>query len=246
MNLAAYLMSFLLIIGAIYPEQRSLEDIPDSTRYAPSVGPDVAKPHPACPQAECWDDCTDNGYDNTSTQATAANAIYYLCSFWCFNSAQDVYQSLVDFTGNAGLFPEDEAENIIDWLRGNCPLCSLEVRIAHKGYANQNPVYPEYVSFEQVQAATYYAAQVQLWVVSSVELPDPPAPTSRSDLSQMLTYLNRAGDQAIVHDPDCDLNGKGNNFYQMGLDSTGEYLKDYFGPGNDGYLHGIIFITEAR
>ena len=59
-------------------------------------------------------------------------------------------------------------------------------------------------------------------------------------------YLAKAGDQAIVHDPDCDLNGKGNNFYEMGIDSIGEYLKDYFGPGNDGYLHGIIFITEGR
>ena len=242
----AYLMSFMMIIGAIYPLDRRREDVPDSTQYAPFVGPDVAKPHSLCPQADCWDDCTDNGYDRTSTQAASANAIYSLCSFWCFPNAQDVYESFVDFTGNTGLFPEDEEENILNWLRGSCPLCSLEIRIAHKGYANRDPVSPEFVSFEQAQSAVYYAAQVQLWVVSSIELPDPPAPTGRPDLSQMLTYLAKAGDQAIVHDPDCDLNGKGNNFYEMGIDSIGEYLKDYFGPGNDGYLHGIIFITEGR
>ena len=239
-------MPFVIVIGMIYPLERQLEEVPDSTRYAPNVRPDVAKPHSTCPDAECWDDCTDNGYDNTSTQAASANMIYSLCSFWCFSSAQEIYQNLVDFVGNMGQFPEDEMQSMLDWVDANCPACSLKVRIAHKGYADQDPVDPQNVSFEFAEMAQPYAAQVQLWVVSSIELPYPPAPTGRLNLSQALTFVAKAGDQAIVHDSDCDLNGKGNNFYQMGIDSVGEYLKDYFGPGNDGYLHGIIVTLEGR
>lgn len=82
-----------------------------------------------------------------------------------------------------------------------------------------------------------------IWVVSSLELPFPPSPTGRADLSQELTYLGTTGDQAIVHDPDCDINRKGNNFYQIERDSTGEYLRDYFGSGNHGYLHGVIVVS---
>ena len=239
-------MPLVIVIGMIYPLDRQLEDVPDSTRYAPSFRPDVSKPHSNCPDAECWDDCTDDGYDNTSSQAASANVIYSLCSFWCFSSAQEIYQNLVDFVGNEGQFPEDEKESMIDWVGGNCPFCSLEVRIAHKGYGSQNPVDPQNVKFELVETAERYAALVQLWVVSSIEMPYPPAPTARSDLSQVLTYMAKAGDQAIVHDSDCDLNGKGNNFYEMGIDSIGDYLKDYFGPGNNGYLHGVIVVSGRR
>lgn len=172
MSITAYLMSLMLVIGIIYPEPRLAEE-QDSTRFAPLVSPDVAKPHSSCPQAECWDDCTDEGYDNTSTQAASANVIYDLCSFWCFPGVNDIYQELVDYVGNMGQYPEDQKQSMLDWLGGNCPLCSLSIKIAHKGYANQKPVNPQYVTFEKADWGIPFTQHIMIWVVSSLELPFP-------------------------------------------------------------------------
>ena len=246
MSIANYLMPFVIVIGIIYPLDRRLQDVPDSTRYAPVVRPDVAKPHSSCPVAECWNDCIDQGYDNTSTQAASANVIYYLCRFWCFPGRDDIYHGLVDLVGNVGQFPEEQKQSMLDWVSNNCPQCSLSIKIAHKGYANQNPVDPQDVTFKQAHWGMPFTEHVIIWVVSERALPFPSAPTGKGDLSQALTYLGTTGGQIIVHDPDCNLNSRGNNFYQIASDRTGEYLKDYFGPGNNGYLHGVIVVTGRR
>jgi hypothetical protein len=242
MRITTHLVSLIVVMGSIFIRP-CLAYEPDSTRFYPFIYPDVEKPHTTCRPAECWDDCTDPGYENTCSQAASANVIYALCNFWCFPSPEEIYQDLINFTGNIGQYPEEEKQSMLDWVADNCPLCSLTIRIAHKGYADQNPVDPQNVTFQWADWGIPYAAHVKIWVVSSVQLPFPPAPTGRQDMSQELTYLGTTGNQALVHDSDCDRNGRGNNFYEIGSDEMGEYLKDYFGPGENGYLHGVIFVS---
>ncbi|MGB8657043.1 MAG: hypothetical protein WCE90_04570 [Candidatus Zixiibacteriota bacterium] len=232
-----------MAVGCMVVAHLSLAQEFSPQRPHPSVFPDVEKPHSDCKGVEYWDDCTDQGYENTSTQAASANVIYTLCSFWCFASVQEIYHDMVGYTGNVGQFPEEQRQTLLGWTADNCPLCSLAVRIAHKGYADQDPVNPEEVTFEWADRGIPYTEHVTIWVVSKVELPFPPAPTGRQDLSQQLTYLGTLGRQVLVHDSDCDKNCQCNNLYRIGSDENGEYLEDYFGPGQDGYLQGVVFIS---
>jgi hypothetical protein len=236
----------ICVIGAEPRFEQDEQDEDTAVVQSPFIYPDVEKPHSACAQTECWDDCTDEGYESTCTQAASANVLYALCNFWCFSDPEEIYQDLVNSTGNLGQFPEDEVQSMQEWVTANCPVCSLRTRIVHKGYAGQAPVDSEYVTFTWPDLGVPLTEHVKIWVVGLFQLPYPAAPTSRQDLSQELTYMGRMGDYIFVHDSDCDMKREGNNFYQIDWDENGEYIRDYFGPGDHGYLHGVTFIWGPR
>jgi hypothetical protein len=239
-------LTFLAVMaGCLLISQPGWAQGPELNPPVPCIHPDVDKPHSACPDSECWSSCTDAGYQNTSAQAVTANVIYAQCCYCCgfADPYTEIYQDIVGSTGNVGQFPEEETEAMLDWIDANCPRCTLYVDMAHDGYAGQDPVDPQNVSFAWADQGEPFLDQVKIWVVAQAHLPVPPAPTGKQDLSQELTYMGRYSNQAYVHDPDCDVDGRNDNFYVVGSDANGEYLQDYFGPGIHGYLHGVIRIS---
>jgi len=211
---------------------------------AQCANPDVDKPHNAGPGAECWGGCTDPGYENTCTQAASANVIFAECCS-CGVAANQIYQDLVNMTGNVGQFPEEERASMLAWVAANCPppQCVLEITIAHKGYAGQPAVNEGNVTFDWADQEIARGEHIKLWVIEASKLPFPPAPTGKAGGSHELTYKGRAGSQAHIHDSDCDIDGTDDDYYEIGSDANGDYLQDYWGPGNHGRLHGVISVS---
>lgn len=208
---------------------------------------EIDKPHSACPDAECWSDCTDAGYENTCTQAVSACVIYARCCFCCLFSGEEIYQDLVNSTGNVGQFPEQQVQSMQEWIFANCSACTvgMQIQIAHKGYAGQEPVDSQNVDFEWARAQLLHHVQnVTIWVVGESQLPLPAAPTNRDNLSQQLIFRGLFGNQAIVSDPDCDIQGSNEILYLVGSDEQGEFMQDYFGTGVHGYLHGVSIVSS--
>jgi hypothetical protein len=235
--LAAIMAGYMIFAPLCFAQE------PKANPPVPCAILDVDKPHSACPDSQCWTVCTDPGYENTSTQAASVNVIYSQCCFCCGLNPDLLYQDMVDSTGNVGQYPEEESLSIINWVANHCSACTLQIAIAHKGYPGHDPVNPQNVSFIWAYQQTVFTKDVKIWVVSQAQLPLPPAPTSKQDLSQELTYRGGGSSVAFVYDPDCDINGMNANRYQIGSDANGEYLQDYFGVGNHGYLHGVISIS---
>ena len=233
-----YLLSAVIVAGSMLSSQLCLAQEPEANPPIPCARLDVDKSHSACPDSNCWSSCTDSGYENTSTQAASVNVIYSQCCFCCNLNPNIVYQELVDFTGNVGQYPEQESLSISYWLANHCPACNLQIFMAHKGYPGHDPLNPQNVSFGWAYMQTMHWNDVKIWVVGLSQLPFPPPPTRKQDLSQELTYRG-GGYQAFVFDPDCDIGGAAWNLYQIGSDTNGEYLQDYFGTGIHGYLHGV-------
>jgi hypothetical protein len=160
--------------------------------------------------------------------------------------AQDIYEDLVAATGNVGQWPEEEKASMEDWINTNCPDCNTVIKIAHKGYDGQDPVNPENVTFAWADAELAAGEHVKLWVVDDVSKMDVPRPTSKWVGSHELTYLGRQGDQAHIHDSDCDIDGTDDDYYTTANDGTHDYLVDYFGPGVHGYLRGVISTSSQE
>ncbi len=238
-----YLILVVMMAGHMIFSPPCFAQEPEANPPIPCANLDVDKPHSACPDSECWSVCTDSGYENTSTQAASVNVIYSQCCFCCDLEPHSLYQDMVDFTGNAGQYPEEESSSIINWVENHCSACSLQIAIAHKGYPGHDPVDSQNVSFNWAYQQTGFLKDVKIWVVSRTQLPLPPAPTGKQALSQELTYRGGGSNAAFVYDPDCDINGKDINLYQIGSDTSGEYLQDYFDLGDHGYLHGVISIS---
>lgn len=238
-----YLILALIMAGYIIFSPQCYAQEPKANPPIPCANLDVDKPHSACPDSECWSGCTDPGYEKTSTQAASVNVIYSQCCFCCDLNPDSVYQDMVNGTGNVGQYPEVESLSIVNWVANHCSACTLQIAIGHKGYPGREPVNPQNVSFSWAYQQTILLKDVKIWVVSLTHLPLPPAPTAKQDLSQELTYRGGGSDLAFVYDPDCDMNGMDADPYLIGSDTNGEYLQDYFGVGDHGYLHGVISIS---
>lgn len=251
MRSTLHLVLVLVVAGCMVPSQLSFAQESPTNPIAGCPHPDVDKPHSACPASECWSACTDSGYENTSTQAASANVIYTQCCFCCDFTPNEIYQNIKDSTGNVGQFPEEESLSMLNWIAANCTTCALQITMAHKGYVDTSvtpwdtvpPVNPDSVSFAWAQQGISRMKHVKIWVVSESLLSLPPPPTGKQNLSQELTYRFGYPTAAVVHDPDCDIEGRNDNFYPIGSDVNGEYLQDYFGPGAHGYLYGVISIS---
>ena len=151
--------------------------------------------------------------------------------------AFDIYKDIVDITGNVGQYPEEEKASMEAWLAANCPDCNLQIKVAHKGYAGQDPVNPQNVTFDWADSEIAAGEHVKLWVVEAAKILYPDRPTSKEGGSHELTYMGRLGGQARIHDSDCDIDGTDDDYYDIDSDGIGDYLVDYFGPGAHGYLH---------
>lgn len=244
MKVEVYLLLAVAMVGSMIGSQLCLAQEPEANPPIPCARLDVDKPHSACPDSECWSSCIDSGYENTSTQAASVNVIYSNCCYCCnLIPYLPIYQEIVSSTGNVGQYPEQESLSIVNWLDNHCSVCSLEIVIAHKGYPGHDPVNPQNVSFGWAYQQTMVLKDVKIWVVSLSQLPLPPPPTRKQDLSQELTYRGGGYNQTVVFDPDCDIGGMDWNIYQIGSDANGEYLQDYFGPGIHGYLHGVTSVS---
>lgn len=237
------LLLVALIVGVALWSGLCLGQEPEANPPPACPHPDVDKPHAACPDAECWTGCTDAGYENTCTQAVSANVIFAQCCFCCYLYPDEIYHGLVAISGNWGQFPEEAIQTMDDWISANCQACTLGVEMAHKGYSGHDPVDSQNVNFDWADQVVTYVQNVKIWVVGFTELPLPPAPTNRDDLSMELSFRGKFGNQALVNDPDCDIGGAAENVYLIGSDAAGEYLQDYFGQGIHGYLHGVVVVA---
>ena len=213
--------------------------------FGECTNPDVDKPHAACPEAECWGDCIDEGWEDTCTQAASANVMSAECGPCCPFTAQEIYEGIVAMTGNCGQWPEEERASMLAWLAENCPLCELDIKIAHNGYEGQPAVNPENVSFDWADAEIAAGEHIKIWVVTPAKLSLPPRPTGKQVGSHELTYKGREGGRAHIHDSDCDIGGTDCDFYDVGADADGDYLEDYWDEGVHGYLHGVISVSAT-
>ena len=241
--LAVVLVLFVLSAQACFAE--------DPKAPPACANPDVDKPHAPDPCTEdCWygssAPCTTlTGHKVTCTQAASANVIYAECCLCCDFTPDQIYQGIVANTGDVAQWPEEEKQSMLDWVESNCPDCTLEISIAHRGYTGQDPVDSQNVHFSWADQEIARGEHIKIWVRTLTKFPPPP-PSGKWAGSHELTYKGRTGNQAHIHDSDCDIDGTDDDFYAIGSDANGEYLENYFGAGDHGYLHGVISVSGQR
>jgi hypothetical protein len=233
----------MVLLGYVAISQLCMAQEPKHPNPPACAEPDVDKPNQNCPGSECWGTptCSPNYY-NTCSQAASANVIYAECCLCTELMPNQIYESIYTQTGNVPLSLDEQKTMILTWANANCTSCSIEVNTTSKGYPGKDGVNPKSVTFAYADQQIASGKHVTIWVSTLTKLLDPSPPSGKYAQNHSLTYLGRIGSQAFIHDSDCDIGGRDDNFYIIDHDANGDFLTNYFGSGSHGYLRGILTV----